>query len=709
MLDHLNENQRRAVTTTEPYVRVIAGAGSGKTRVLTTRIAYFVEYMGVDPKKIVAITFTNKAANEMKQRVESMLGPRGLAVHISTIHSLCVRILREDIIAMQYPRNFTVMDADDQKSILKEAYKEYGLDVKSVSYGVMLDYIANNKSAEISCEHALKLAGRDEKQTKKAKVYEYYVNRQQSMYALDFDDLLLWVRKLFATNEECLKKWQYRFQFILVDEFQDVDDIQYDIIKQLAGNSNQVYVVGDPDQTIYTWRGANVEIIMHFEKDFAPCETIVLDENYRSTPMILNGANSLIQNNHTRIEKNLFSRRDDGDAIVHYTASSEDEEALWIAGKIHDLHKQGEPYSHIAVLYRANYLSRSVEKGLLDYHIPYVIYGGVRFYDRMEIKDMLCYLRMLCTADDLAFKRIMNQPKRGLGNKTEDALLEEARRTQSTMYEVVDTTQAISKKAKMTLGLLKQQIESWKEQMAGMELDQVLEMVFQQSGYRTMLEEAKDDDRIANIKELMNDLHDFQTQYPESDLAEYLQMVNLYTEREEGVNSEYVQLMTIHAAKGLEFDTVFVCGLSEGVFPSDRSLVDGIKGLEEERRLAYVAYTRAKNRLFLSEPQGFSFVLSRSRTTSRFIREIDPNYITHIGHALAMRDASKPLAAAPISPQGTNHPSKKVNYKKGDLVRHVVFGEGIVLQINGNMMDVAFSHPHGVKTLMMHHHSLTKL
>lgn len=709
MLTSLNENQKRAVTSTSPYVRIIAGAGSGKTRVLTTRIAYLVGEVGADPKKIAAITFTNKAAKEMKQRVETMLGPIGFGVHISTIHSLCVRILREDIMCMNMPKNFTVLDADDQKSVLKEAYKELEIDVKNLSYSSALDYISNNKAADISYEHALVMAGSLKKEKDKAEVYKYYTERLQSMYALDFDDLLLWTVRMFKLHDTVLSKWQYRFQYLLVDEFQDIDNIQYELIQLLAGANNQVYVVGDPDQTIYTWRGANVEIIMHFERDFSPCETIVLDENYRSTPMILNGANSLIRNNRERVKKELFSRRDVGEKITHYTAVSEDAEALWIAQQIVDLHKRGVNYSKIAVLYRANYISRSIEKGLLDFHVPYVIYGGIRFYDRAEVKDILSYLRILVGGDDLALKRIINVPKRGLGNKTTDTLLEIARSERTSMYEIMKRPGIFKGKTENELRKLTDLIEDWKKRMIGMPLDKILEMVFEESGYRKMLEDSKEEDRLSNIKELMNDLHDFMLNYPESDLSEYLQMINLYTDKNDmDANADFVQLMTVHASKGLEFDYVFVCGLSDGVFPSERTLMEGTKGLEEERRLAYVAYTRAKNKLYLTEPQGFSYVLSRARTASRFINEIDEQYIEHAGFNFSNKDFQKSTFTIKETVAQPAQKRKPGAFKTGDKVVHTVFGEGLVVQVKGNMMDVAFSFPHGVKTIMVNHPSITK-
>lgn len=712
-LQSLNKNQRQAVTTDSRYVRIIAGAGSGKTRVLTTRISWLVENRITWPNKILAITFTNKAANEMKDRVRRMLLDQGSEVWISTIHSLCVRILREDIPCMGYPRNFTVLDADDQKAILKEAYKELSLDKQTYSFASMLDYIANNKAAEITVERALMLAGEIEKEKNKAKVYAYYLERQSKLYALDFDDLLLKTVKMFEMFDEVLEKWQKRFTHIHVDEFQDIDNVQYNLIKLLTGVSNSLYVVGDPDQTIYTWRGADVNIIMNFERDFAPLETIVLNENYRSTPEILNGANSVIQYNKYRIEKELFTSNASKEKITHYTSASEEYEARWIASKISELHRQGKDYRDIAVLYRSNYCSRAIEKGLLDEHVPYLIFGGVKFYERAEIKDALCYLRMIEQADDLAFVRIINNPRRGIGNKTLDTILAKAKQENTTMYEIIKKHRLFSGKAQTALDNFVVMVEKWRNQKDQMEVFKLLEMVLDDSGYRRMLEEDKETERLENLKELINDVQSFSVNYPESSLDEYLQLVSLYGDKSEIEMGQAVQLMTIHAAKGLEFDVVFVASMSDGVFPSERAMQEGLRGIEEERRLAYVAMTRAKEKLFLSEATGFSYILGKVRTRSRFIDEIDENLIEHIG---ATFDTGKPkevvlnkamfLDDQPFE----THLEKRMkdSYKKGDHVEHGVFGEGVVVKINGGVLEIAFEFPHGVKKIMATHPSIRK-
>jgi DNA helicase-2/ATP-dependent DNA helicase PcrA len=718
-LHQLNPRQKDAVLTKSRYVRIIAGAGSGKTRVLTTRIVHLIQDLGVAANSVLAITFTNKAANEMKTRIINMLGDQASGIHLSTIHSLCVRILREDCQSMGLPRNFTVLDQDDQKSILKEAYKEIGLDRQRFTFGSMLDYISNNKSAQVSVERALILAGEHFGEKEKARVYAYYVNRQHALYALDFDDLLLVTVKMFDMFMDINRKWQRRFSFIHVDEFQDIDKIQYKLIKQLAGSENEVYVVGDPDQTIYTWRGADVNIIMDFEKEFTPTETIILNENYRSTPPILNGANSMIKHNKYRVEKDLIAKREGIRKIVHSTFSSEEFEARWVAEKCKQLKNSTEPQEHtdyidMAILYRSNYLSRSIEKGLLDQHIPYVIYGGTRFFDREEVKDMLSYLRMITHADDLALIRTINKPRRGIGEKTLDTLRLAAKHNGKTIYEEMKAERHFNGKMQASLDGFCAMIEKWKAKADQLTLIQVLDMVADDSGLRAVLEEAHEIDRLENIKELINDVETFMLHYPEGKLDEYLQMVSLYGDRNEVLGGDFVQLMTVHAAKGLEFDTIFVVGLSDGVFPNERAMSEGHRGIEEERRLAYVAYTRARNKLYLSDSHGFSMILGKPRTRSRFVDEIDDEHIEHIGvnfeydrpKEVKLKFTGK-IYDTTIPDEMVKKP--KIKIKKGDFITHPQYGKGIIIKIGDDgIADIAFDFPHGVKRIMAAHPSLVK-
>ena len=708
----LNKEQKEAVLSNDKYLRIVAGAGSGKTRVLTMRIAHLIQDEGVWPSRILAITFTNKAANEMKERIKKMLPEETSQAWISTIHSLCVRILREDILSMGWPRNFTILDADDQKSILREAYKQLKVDSQTYSYSSLLDYISNNKSADISVERAYLLAGSYSGEKTKAKIYEYYVNRQNDLYALDFDDLILWVVRMFRKYSEILAKWQKRFHYIHVDEFQDIDSIQYELIRQLTGPENSLYVVGDPDQTIYTWRGADVNIILNFVKDFPDARTIMLNQNYRSTSTILNGANSVIRNNKHRLEKDLYTSRDSEEKITHYASAGDEYQAAWIAQRIKDLHTEGKEYHDIAILYRSNYLSRSLEKALLDQRIPYVIYGGVRFFERQEIKDALCYLRMATAADDLAFRRIINQPKRGIGNKTLDTIEAAAREKHTSMYEVIKTEQLFSGKVQNTLDAFITMVESWRKEASSEDLDiaRLFERVMNESGLKKHYEDNQELDRVENMKELIDDMHSFAENYPESTLDEYLQLVSLYGDRDETMSSDFVQLMTVHSAKGLEFDTVFVTDMNDGIFPNERAMNDGPKGVEEERRLAYVAFTRAKNKLYITDAAGYSYILQKMRTQSRFVDEIEPDCIEHQGAVFEenRRDFQAGFRDAQPYRERILDSADIPYFTKGEVVVHSRFGKGVVRSCRNGIAEIAFPQPFGIKKIAAGHPSLKR-
>ncbi|MCR4633687.1 MAG: UvrD-helicase domain-containing protein [Erysipelotrichaceae bacterium] len=701
----LNENQKAAVTSDAKHIRIIAGAGSGKTRVLTMRIAYLIEQLGVRPYHILAITFTNKAAREMKTRINDMLGDAGTGCHISTIHSLCMRILSEDIQALNYPKNFTVIDADDQRQILKEAYKEIGIDKKEYPYGTCLDYISNNKYMNVDPAKAMEFSYGEPRLVNKAKVYDYYDKRLKQLYALDFDDLILFTTRLFETYPVILEKWSNKYHFIHVDEFQDVDKEQYKLIRLLSTVHDNVYVVGDPDQTIFTWRGADVNIIVNFDRDFPNTQTIVLNQNYRSTNNILSGANSLIRNNKARVDKELFSKNGDGSKIIHKTCMSETGEANYVASQIMKLHGDGYNYRDIAVLYRANYLSREVEKALIENRINYVIYGGLRFYERMEVKDILSYLRMITRGDDLAFVRIINTPRRAIGPKTIDAIQQMANEKGISMYEVIK--EGLYPKNKETFDRFVRMVEKWREDMNNGDLEALLQEVLDDSGYRTMLEKDGETERLENIKSLLDDIKQYSRDYPDSSLDEYLQMIALYTDRASEETGDAVSLCTIHSAKGLEFDAVFVIGLSEGIFPSERTMAEGMKGLEEERRLAYVAYTRAKKLLYLSESSSFSYVIQAAKVPSRFIKEIDPAFIDNVDQrkeSVVSKIFDEDIV---IRDQKKEKPKDQI-YRNGDTVVHKIYGEGIVIGNDGGVLQIAFAHPYGVKKILASHPSIRK-
>lgn len=719
-LSSLNEEQKKAVLDPHQYIRVVAGAGSGKTRVLTTRIVHLIQDEQVPAWRILAITFTNKAANEMKERIRHMLGEEAGLPWVSTIHSFCVRVLREDIAVMGWPRNFTVLDAEDQKAIVREAYKELNLSAQDLSYGSCLDYISGRKYADILPAKALEMAKGYFGEEKKAKVYAFYQKRQEELYALDFDDLILWTVRMFHRFDEILAKWQRRYSHIHVDEFQDIDARQYELIRQLTGTANSLYVVGDPDQTIYTWRGADVNIILNFTRDFPTAETIFLNQNYRSTSCILNGANSVIRNNRNRMKKDLFTTRESNEKIIHHASGDDELEALYVADTIRDLHAHGKRYKDIAVLYRSNYLSRSLEKGLLDEQIPYVIFGGIRFYERQEVKDALCYMRMVTRGDDLALRRILNVPRRGLGSKTLDTLAARAGEEGCSMYEVMKKEKLFAPRVQQKLDAFTAMVERWRrvEEQEHPEAVKLFQMIMTDSGYQKMLEENHETDRLENLKELIDDMEEFHRNNPDSTLEEYLQVVALYGDRDETLASDYVQLMTVHAAKGLEFDTVFVTDMNEGVFPNERAMRDSTKGIEEERRLAYVAFTRAKNHLYITEAGGYSYILQRVRTTSRFIEEIDAEYIEHEG-AVENKKSFSPwggeeentqprLYRASLAASSGPPVSGSARFHKGDLVMHSKFGEGVVISCTGGIATIAFPYPYGVKKIAASHPSLTR-
>ena len=717
LLNTLNEKQLEAVCACDTHVRIVAGAGSGKTRVITSRIAYLIQSLGIMPFRILAITFTNKAANEMKERINEMLQCDKTGVNVSTIHSLCVRILREEIRYFNYPKNFVILDGDDQKSILKQIYKQLDVNMKDISFGASLSYISNCKCAFVSCEEAKASANQHTSTFIKSQIYELYDKKLKEMYTLDFDDLLLFVYRLFEEDKQIRLKWQNRYDYIHVDEFQDVDEVQYGIIKNLVGENSKLCVVGDPDQTIYTWRGASVDIIMNLERDFEGCKSIVLNENYRSTPSILQGANALIKNNTYRIDKELFTNNEDEGKIHHYLSSDENEEARWIIKKIQTLHREGVGYKKIAIVYRSNYLSRNLEKSLLDYHVPYRIYGGIKFFERAEIKDAISYLRMMQVdnaANELAIRRIINVPRRGIGPKSISNLEYFAQEQELDYFSVLKQHAIAKGKAQNEVDRFVELIETNRKLVSTHAISIVLKKLLEESGYIKSLEEANEDERLENINELIADIEHYEAEDAQASLDEYLQMISLYTDaQEQSDDYDFVQLMSIHAAKGLEFDYVFVYELSEGVFPNERSVNEGGKhALEEERRLAYVAYTRARKKLFLTSSQGFSFVLQKMKSVSRFVKEIDDEVLESSSDSPSYQKQEYRYncgdsAITPLK-QDNSIFANKAKIKKGDLITHSVFGDGVVISLKDGVAQIAFDQKYGIRKLAANHSSITK-
>lgn len=707
----LNENQYQAATYLDSHLRIIAGAGSGKTRVVTYRIAYLIENIGIDPRSILAITFTNKAANEMKERVQKLIGVQATGSLICTIHSLCVRILRTHINVLNYPSHFTIMDEEDQKALLKKIYNQLEIDPKVFSVKNMINTISGYKCARVSPQRALELAGNFAGETKKAKVYEAYEQYKEDHFLLDFDDLLLKTVYIFDHYPEILEKWQRKFQYIHVDEFQDVGEVEYHLVHLLSQNA-KVCVVGDPDQTIYSFRGADVNYILNFDKDFKPNHTVILDQNYRSTGNILNVANNLIRKNRNRLEKDLYTNQTGGEDVVHYVAKSEEEEANWIANKIEDIinNKEGVNYRDFAILYRANYLSRVIEQVLIRKGIDYRIFGGLKFFSRKEVKDALSYLRLVNSDEDLAFERIINVPARGIGKKTLENIQNVALNYSISLYEALTLHSdeiRLSSKAKKEVRNLVEAIETAKQSKKP--LHEMFEQLMIDVGYLEMLKRDLEDNRIDNIHELQRSIYDFQVANPDTaTLENYLQDISLYTDNDVEDESQYVSLMSIHMAKGLEFNYVFVLGLSEGIFPSFRSMSEsGDEGLEEERRLAYVAFTRAKKQLFLTDSEGFSFVTDSPKISSRFVDEIGNEGIVHSG-ARPRYKTSDYIQTGPTKEEMIGN-NEVTDWQVGDLVMHDVFGKGVVVKVNKTILDIAFELPVGLKSLMANHKALKRL
>lgn len=683
LLQGLNSAQRQAVTSTEGFVRVIAGAGSGKTRALSHRFAYLVNELGILPGNILCVTFTNKSANEMRQRIHRLTGDNDTG-YVNTFHGFCVSILQEDSHAVQYPKSFLVLDNGDIDSMLQLIYEERGLTLRDMTFSAARDMIEIRKLFKEPEYYrdmiTLPLDTLKEKydQASGARdiIFYGYLYQEKKCFGLDYNDLIKFSLYIFEEHPDIRLKWQERLEYIMVDEFQDIDQLQYDLMTVLCGYHKNLFIVGDPDQTIYTWRGANVKFLLEFDQAFPGTKTILMMENYRSTPEILAAANSLIDKNAHRVKKALLPTLPSGSPVVCHLAGSQEAEAGWIAGQIQELHRQGVPYREMAVLYRAHYVTRAVEEVLLREKVPYAIYSGVQFFDRMEIKDALSYLRMIAYQDDLSFRRVVNTPKRNLG-KRRMAFLQEAAEAQGcslyqALEENVDGPLFQGTKAKQFLSLVKDFSQSYE----GRPVSEVLSALLDASGYEAMLRTEGSQERLDNLAELKQSIYEYETTCGEEvTLPHYLNHVALFTNADTGEPGDQVKLMTVHAAKGLEFPYVFLCSMNEGIFPSRK--VRTLPGMEEERRLAFVALTRAERGLYLSETDGRNFDGS-PRYPSRFLLEIDPSLLsfTEPPEEGLLQEAQNfirhsqsllPEEEAPILPEGQR-------------VRHFLFGEGTVLE-----------------------------
>ena len=686
ILQGLNASQLEAVTSTEGFIRVIAGAGSGKTRALARRFAYLVNEIGILPGNILCVTFTNKSANEMRQRIHNLTGDNDTG-YISTFHSFCVSVLQEDSHALQYPKSFLVLDNSDIDSMLKIIYEGRGLTLRNMTFSKARDMIEIRKLIK-EPEYYLDMLNMS-LDTLRQKyltatepsdiIFYGYLYQEKKCFGLDYNDLIKFTLYIFEQNEAIKIKWQQRLEYIMIDEFQDIDELQYKLMSVLCGYHKNLFIVGDPDQTIYTWRGANVRYLLDFDKIFPSVKTIMMMQNYRSTPQIVSVVNDLIDKNKFRIKKNLMPTIADGRKVICHHADTSEREAMWIAEQIQALHGEGTSYREITVLYRAHYITRIVEEVFLREKIPYAIYSGVQFFNRMEIKDALAYLRLIAYKDDLAFLRVVNVPKRNLGERRIKFLQEYAVKHQCSLYISLETNldNEIFKgtKAAQFVAL----IENFAANYAERQISELLAAILNESGYEKMLRTEGSQERLDNLAELKQSVYEYETSCgEESTLEHYLSHVALFTNNDAADNSDKVKLMTVHSAKGLEFPYVFLCAMNEGVFPSKKT--DTIQKMEEERRLAFVAMTRAQKGLYLSEAEGRNFDGS-PRYPSRFLLDIEPALLdyTQKPQEGLIRETKDYLV---INERYLADEENQLSLAVGQRVKHNIFGSGTVVDVD---------------------------
>lgn len=690
MLENLNEMQKKAVTHKDGPLLILAGAGSGKTKVLTTRIAYLIKEEGVNPKNILAITFTNKAAGEMKERIEKLIGKTNLQA--STFHSFGVKILRENYDKLGYKNNFVIMDSDDSLTLVKKIIKDLGYDPKRFSPYMIRNKISSNKAEFVMPEEYKKFVHCEEDDI----VYKVYKKYQEILFknnSVDFDDLLILPLKLFKENPEVLNYYQEKYRYILIDEYQDTNQAQYLIVKSLAEKYKNIACVGDNDQSIYMFRGANYKNILNFEKDYPTAEIIMLEQNYRSTKTILNAANSVIKNNNFRKDKNLWSDKEEGEKISFYKAYDEVDEVFYIIRKIKELVSSGASYQDIAILYRTNAQSRIFEQELLKQNLPFRIIGSFYFYSRKEIKDLLAYLRLIHNSDDdISLMRCINTPKRGIGPKTISEIEESATFYNTSMFSAIKDGKALEFK-KIILEL--------KEDLNNCSLTEFIEKVLEKTGMRKALQEEKSleaDIRLENLEEFKSVTKNFEERVGVISLEEFLLEVSLVSDIEEYKDDpNRVTLMTVHAVKGLEFPYVFMSGLEEGIFPHKNSYSPD--ELEEERRLMYVAITRAMKKLWITSAKKRMIYGQESPSIlSRFVKEINEDLLE-----CENKDEKKQVK------KEKNIYDSDQTYNYGDKVEHDTYGLGVVIEVTNTILTVAFNKNVGIKKILKNHKSIRRV
>lgn len=730
IFDTLNDRQCEAVKHTEGPLLITAGAGSGKTKVLTCRIAHLLE-LGVAPYRILAITFTNKAAKEMKERVTNLVGAQADSIWLSTFHSFCAKLLRFEVDGFHgYTRNFTIYDSSDQLVLVKDCLKKLNLDDKQFTPRSVLGTISSAKNVLMDAK-AFAAKASDFYEQKVADVYALYQEKLRENNAVDFDDLLFLAVRLLQENEEVREKYQSRFQYILVDEYQDTNHAQYALTKILAARWRNICVVGDADQSIYAWRGADIRNIIDFTRDYPDAASIKLEQNYRSTKTILHAANAVIDNNESRPKKTLWTENPTGNKIIHYQAQTEHDEADYIAGVIYNRHEiSHEPYGDMAILFRTNAQSRVLEEKLMRYAIPYTMVGGTKFYDRKEIKDVLAYLRLLYNPEDsLSLTRIINVPKRNIGATTMEHVAAYAEAQGISLFEVLSSTDEIpvTKRAKASLENFAAMIFDLLNDIEGKDVLSLIETVIKQTGYGDMLDKEAEHDpqgesRKENVGEFLSVAKDYMDSNPEGNLQDFLENVALVSDVDDFESSDSkVTLMTLHAAKGLEFPVVFLTGLDEGLFPHSRTLMDPAQ-VEEERRLAYVGITRAERQLYVTNAVTRTMYGRISAyMPSRFLAEIPPQFMEDYHRKSAMPQSrttavpGKQRVSILTKPVASSLPKKHAvtdTFAKGDKVRHKIWGIGTVLDVigEGPNMQMKIQFPtKGVRQVVVKYAPLEKI
>ena len=696
LIDSLNDVQKEAVVNTDGAMLILAGAGSGKTRVLTTKVAYLIKEKGVRPDNVLAITFTNKAAKEMKERIYSLVGNDAFKIQISTFHSFGLKILKQNYNLLGYQSNFTIIDSDDSLSVVKKIMKELGIDANKYNPRAVRSAISNNKNEMIDPINYENYVHTDYDEVVRD-VYKKYEKNLKLNNAIDFDDLLILPLKLFKENPFVLKEYQEIYKYIFIDEYQDTNEPQYLLSKLISSKYKNITVVGDADQAIFTWRGANYRNILNFEKDYKDAKVVVLEENYRSTKTILNAANNVIRNNKVRKEKNLWTENDEGNKITYYKAFDEKDESYYVVKEIKKLLNENISPNDICVLYRANAQSRTIEEAFLSNAISYRIVGAYAFYNRKEIKDLMAYLKLIYNEkDDISLLRVINYPKRGIGNKSIENLSIKADVSNKSLYEVIDSGKELE---------FKNLIERMKKESEKISLTELIDYVLKESGIKESLESEKTleaDIRLENLEEFKSITKNFEESEGIVSLEDFLDELSLVSDVSEQKNEteEKVTLMTMHAVKGLEFDYVFVIGMEEGLFPHSNSM-ESSDELEEERRLCYVAITRAKKKLYIVNARSrMLYGRVSSNIPSRFISEMGEDVLDEIKKDTSNLTNKKIDKEKMFNEDNDLHP--------GDLVKHDKYGSGVVINIDGSIATISFTHS-GVKKLMKNHKSIKKV